>query len=60
MNDPGDPLSLLNNDGNDMVEMSLLEEEKKHRKTTPIKVAAELFSCCSVHCCLFWSDALIR
>ncbi|KPK26923.1 MAG: hypothetical protein AMJ61_07445 [Desulfobacterales bacterium SG8_35_2] len=32
MQDPGDPLDLLNDDGDGAVEMGLLEEEEKHRK----------------------------
>jgi hypothetical protein len=32
MNDPDDPLDLLNDDGDGVIEMSLLEEEQQRRK----------------------------
>lgn len=37
MEDPDDPLDLLNDDGNGVVEMCLFEEEEKHRKGPVIK-----------------------
>jgi hypothetical protein len=33
MKDSGDPLDLLNDDGDGVVELCLLEEEEKHKKT---------------------------
>ena len=45
MNHPDDPLDLLNDDGDGVVEMSLLEEEEKRSKTG----GSNKSGCCLVH-----------
>jgi hypothetical protein len=37
MKDPGDPLDLLDDDGDPLVELSLLETEEQDRKSPPRK-----------------------
>jgi hypothetical protein len=51
MNDTEDPLDLLSDDGDGVVEMSLLEELEKRREPAATSAAAALRSSCSVHRC---------
>jgi hypothetical protein len=52
LQEPGDPLDLLDDDGNGTVEICLVEEEEKQGKGgTDNRSGCCLFSWCSVHRC---------